>query len=390
LKFILLFTSAVMFLTTQSVYASEPDSTGVPFASVLLWDYYWSDLLGDIARWEQNPIVSKTIIGTSVENRPLYVLTIEKNTGARKPHRIWIHARTHPNESEGSYVAQAIINELLSGSQLATLLLDSCIFQVLPMFNPDGVQLHYERENANNIDLESNWNAVLLQPEVSALKAHLTSLMLEPNPVEIALNLHSASVCKRYFVYHSENGTTPAFALREQRFINAVRSRFPGGIEPYTYFVSWTTGTPTQYPESWFWNNYQERVLALTYEDMSCIERGKFDTTAMAILGGIAEELGLTGSTAADMFTADEFSLDAYPNPLSGVTTIRLSTTVPDHVILQVFDVMGREKATLTDGNIGPGIHFLQWDASSMNPGMYFLRLQAGEKKTVRRLTVSR
>jgi hypothetical protein len=390
LKYISLFAVAVTCICVPYAHATEPDSSGCVPQQLLLWDYYWSDLLGDIAQWEQNPFVSKAVIGTTVQNRPLYVLTIEKNTGSRKPHRIWIHARTHPNESEGSYVARAIVNQLLSGSQLATLLLDSCVFQVLPMLNPDGVQMHYERENANNVDLESDWNAVLLQPEVSALKAYLTTLMLEPNPVEIALNLHSASECKRYFVYHSDIGTTPEYAVREQKFIDAVRSKFPGGIEPYTYFVSWVNGTPTQYPESWFWNNYQARVLAMTYEDMSCSARGKYDSTAMAILGGIGVDLRLMQATAANDIPETDFSLGAYPNPFSGATVIRFSAPFAGLVLLQVFDGTGRERATLVNESISPGAHFLQWDASSMNPGVYFLQLRAGERSMVRRLIISR
>ena len=41
---------------------------------------------------------------------------------------------------------------------------------IIPMINPDGVELEYNRENANGIDIESNWNTYPHQPEVQALR----------------------------------------------------------------------------------------------------------------------------------------------------------------------------------------------------------------------------
>ncbi|MDP2363374.1 MAG: T9SS type A sorting domain-containing protein, partial [Ignavibacteria bacterium] len=122
------------------------------------------------------------------------------------------------------------------------------------------------------------------------LKARFTQLMSSPNPIEVMLNMHSSSLCTRYFVYHHENGTSSNYALLQQQFINGVRSYFPNAIEPYNYFVSWTSGTALQYPESWCWLNHGENIMALTYEDMyQCSLTGKFDSTANAILRGVMD-----------------------------------------------------------------------------------------------------
>ena len=66
-----------------------------------------------------------------------------------------------------------------------------------------------------------------------------------------------------------------------------------------------------------------------------------------------------------------------YPNPFNPSTTI--SFTLPSHsfVSLKVFDLIGREVATLVLEEMPAGIHSLPWNASYLPSGVYFYRLQA-------------
>ncbi len=255
--------------------------------------YSYDSLLIDLELWGMSEYVKIDSIGLSVQGRPLWQLTISSDpnnvAGKRTVH---IHARTHPQETEGFYVTDEMIKILISESEFAQTARANCVFYIIPMYNPDGVELGLPRRNANNVDLEANWNTFPHQPEVAALKARFTQLMASPNPIEVMLNMHSSSLCVRYFVYHHENGTSPNFALLQQSFINGVRSYFPNAIEPYNYFVSWTSGTALQYPESWCWLNHGENIMALTYEDKyrpSCSNTGKYDSTANAILRGVLD-----------------------------------------------------------------------------------------------------
>jgi 5-hydroxyisourate hydrolase-like protein (transthyretin family) len=43
-----------------------------------------------------------------------------------------------------------------------------------------------------------------------------------------------------------------------------------------------------------------------------------------------------------------------------------------------VFDVMGREVATIASEELSAGTYTRQWNASNMSSGIYFYRLQAG------------
>jgi hypothetical protein len=390
----------------------DTSASGYRIASLTNWGYGYDSLRADLVRWSASPFVHIDSVGASVQNRALYLLTIEDTSAvspARK--RIWIHARTHPNEVQGTWVTNQIIALLLGDSPLAHRLRDSCVFNIMPMYNPDGVELRYPRENAHNIDIESNWSAVPGEPEVQVLRAQFTRLMTQPNPILVALNMHSSVSCTRYFVYHAAGGTSGLYATLEEDLIGRIRRNFPGGIEPYTYFVSWTTSAPTYYPESWFWYNYREGVLALTYEDRNCTAAGAFDSTARAILQGVGEFLGVispTGVVASGPEPTGAYSLaQNYPNPFNPMTTIRYTVRgtgeqglgVSD-VRLVVYDLLGREVAELVNGRREAGSYEVRFsakggsaprgDASALATGIYVYRLTAGPYVESRKMVLIR
>jgi hypothetical protein len=374
-----------------------PDTASAAFqiAASGNWGYGYDTLLHDIGEWSKSPFVTVDSVGASVQNRTLFVLTIQDTTAdtLHLRRRIWIHARTHPNEVQGTWVTNEMIKILLSDSSFADSLRRRYVFTIMPMYNPDGVELGKSRQNANNIDLESNWNAPSPQPEVLVLRSQFEKMMTMPNPMEVMLNMHSALACKRYFVYHAEGGTTRLFSLLEQRYINYVRSHFPGGIEPYTYFVSWTSAPATQYPESWCWFNHQEKIMAMTYEDKNCASAGGFDSTASALLRGINDYLQDT-TTITSVFAQRDapdgyFLGQNYPNPFNPVTTITFSvpTAGTDNAVsLRIFDLLGREVATLVNGIMKTGSHTVQFEATRVPSGMYFYRLQAEHFSAVKKM----
>ena len=374
-----------------------PDTASAEYklASALNWGYSYDSLKTDLARWSQSPFVAIDSVGATVQNRAMYMLTIQDTaspTLARK--RVWIHARTHPNEVQGTWVTNELIKHLLSSSLLAQRLRDSCVFNIMPMYNPDGVELARPRENANNIDIESNWSAASPQPEVQVLRRVFVQLMGQSNPIRVALNMHSAYACRRYFVYHTAAGTSGSFATMQQNFISSVRNSFPGAIEPYTYFVSWPSAPPpTYYPESWFWYNHREAVLAQTYEDKNCASAGGFDSTARAILQGIGAFLGVAGPASVSRYEEQPapFSLQQnYPNPFNPSTTIRFDLRQAGFVSLKVFDALGKEVSTLVSSSLPSGRYETTFDASSLASGVYVYRLQAGNFINTKRMVVLR
>lgn len=85
--------------------------------------------------------------------------------------------------------------------------------------------------------------------------------------------------------------------------------------------------------------------------------------------------------------TASTFALfQNYPNPFNPITTIRFMLHISGFTSLKVFDVIGREVATLVNGEISAGEHSVQWNASGMPSGVYFYRLQAGNYSATKKL----
>jgi hypothetical protein len=65
-----------------------------------------------------------------------------------------------------------------------------------------------------------------------------------------------------------------------------------------------------------------------------------------------------------------------YPNPFNPVTTIKYQMPNAGIVTLKIFDILGREVATLVNEQKQPGKYDVQWNASNNSSGLYFYRIQ--------------
>jgi hypothetical protein len=78
-----------------------------------------------------------------------------------------------------------------------------------------------------------------------------------------------------------------------------------------------------------------------------------------------------------------------FPNPFNPETVIRYSLLVAGYTRVAVYDILGREVATLVDGIEPVGEHAVRWDAAHAAPGVYFCRLEAGSYRgTIKLLLV--
>ncbi len=83
------------------------------------------------------------------------------------------------------------------------------------------------------------------------------------------------------------------------------------------------------------------------------------------------------------------FSLEQnFPNPFNPATTFTF--TLPSHsfVSLKVFDIVGKEVATVVSEEMLSGTYSRQWNASALSSGVYFYRLQAGSNSVTKKLVL--
>jgi len=80
----------------------------------------------------------------------------------------------------------------------------------------------------------------------------------------------------------------------------------------------------------------------------------------------------------ADVTAPKVFALEQnYPNPFNPGTKIKFSLAADSKVTLTVFDVLGQDVANLIGGNLAAGSHEIDFNASNINSGVYFYRIDA-------------
>lgn len=98
-----------------------------------------------------------------------------------------------------------------------------------------------------------------------------------------------------------------------------------------------------------------------------------------SLVVGVREQTGLPVS--ARLF-------QNYPNPFNPTTNIEFRNSNFEFVTLKVFDLLGREVASLVDGRVEAGNHSATLDASHLSSGIYFYRLTAGKFRDVKKLVL--
>lgn len=122
--------------------------------------------------------LSVTVVGTSVEDRPIYQCRI-----GHGKFKILAWSQMHGNESTTTKAVFDLLQFLVSDDERAIQFRSFFTLTVLPVLNPDGA-LYYTRANANGVDLNRDF-VQLSQPESQCLM-HIYDTW-KP---DLCLNLH--------------------------------------------------------------------------------------------------------------------------------------------------------------------------------------------------------
>ncbi len=95
-------------------------------------------------------------------------------------------------------------------------------------------------------------------------------------------------------------------------------------------------------------------------------------------------------SNEEEMDEAQTFTLfQNYPNPFNPTTNISFQLPSATEVTVKVYDVTGREVATLlANQKLAGGTHSLNYDASNLSSGIYLYKISAGKFSQVRKMTL--
>jgi hypothetical protein len=90
--------------------------------------------------------------------------------------------------------------------------------------------------------------------------------------------------------------------------------------------------------------------------------------------------LSVTDNKISEM--PSEFKLlQNYPNPFNPSTNINYQLPADKYVSLKVFDILGREVATLVNEFKKTGSYSVEWNGNNLPSGVYFYRLVASSNE---------
>lgn len=200
-------------------------------------------------------------------------------------------------------------------------------------------------------------------------------------------------------VYHTTNGGTDWTAVTNTGlplssdtksvvfFLNANcgwigSHHHPDGGEEYDVIAHTSDGGATWSLQSLPTN---EKIFSISFSDTSngwavCDYNVLIRTTTG---GGSASVEDCQSGTPAPFSLAQN-----HPNPFNPSTTISFTLAARSAISLKVFDVTGREVATLASGVYPAGEHSLVWNADGVASGVYFCKLRAGGVTEARKLVL--
>lgn len=127
--------------------------------------------------------------------------------------------------------------------------------------------------------------------------------------------------------------------------------------------------------------------ISVAFDVLQGAHRGEAGPVVIALFAGKSLIMQKTLSLMVAVPTKYELEQN-YPNPFNPATTIAYQLPNDGFVTLKVFDLLGREVATLVNEEQKADYYKVTFDAARFASGVYFYRLQVGEFTAVKRLMV--
>lgn len=98
-----------------------------------------------------------------------------------------------------------------------------------------------------------------------------------------------------------------------------------------------------------------------------------YNANGSVVVASATPNVGQSGSVPT------EYSVKNYPNPFNSQTNFTFSIPIADRVTLKVYDLLGREVATVVDRYMPAATYTMNWSADGLATGVYMYTLKSGQ-----------
>lgn len=193
------------------------------------------------------------------------------------------------------------------------------------------------------------------------------------------------------------------FAIGKDGAVPVELSSFTASIQNKEVVLNWATATEinnygfeversfdkTNWNTLAFKNGYgnSNSVKDYTYTDKDITKNGMYYYRLKQIDNNGDFEYSNIVEVSVNIPIKFEVSQN-YPNPFNPVTNISFNLPEASNVTLYIFNAIGQQIKTINAGYKEAGKHTIEFDGSSLNSGVYFYKVEAGNNSMIRKMAL--
>ena len=181
------------------------------------------------------------------------------------------------------------------------------------------------------------------------------------------------------YVYDSFNGTSPGTLMES----------ISGSSDRNNWVTVPVNSVPIDAGQDFFVAvKFENETYPISFDNTGALSGRSYYSTDGSYFDNILSAYGdanIRAKISTDAFISIEENINLpnkislfpnYPNPFNPTTTLSFSLISNDHVLLEVYDIKGRNIEILVNSKLSVGRHNIRWDGSQYSSGIYFIKLR--------------
>ncbi|MFA7419503.1 MAG: T9SS type A sorting domain-containing protein [Melioribacteraceae bacterium] len=313
----------------------------------------WEKFGGSSTQW--SPQTATTSYTTnSQDNNAILVAYLRKKCD------VTVSSSNYPIYINGSAYYYSTALSIVEGNQF------NASLQCDPIFSQNGQMQFFSHWTINGTPLYPN---VLINAHSSVNPVYVN------RPVYNGFKqvFYGQTVGQPIEIYWTENPNTQ---ITEYEIWRRVKSN--GVLGPETKIA--TVGRGVQLHTDYAYaltDGYTDKLILYDVREHNTVTGGYSSPSYEAVYGTSNLEKISDKMPVASNEVPTNYSISNYPNPFNPTTTINYQLPKDGMVTIKVYDIIGKEVATLVNGHKSAGYYKIDFDASKLTSGVYIAAIQA-------------